>query len=121
MFSCMTKSWTARSTLGSKSLFSPKASGHTSPKEKNFQILSKAPYILLANLKFEQVSVQLPVQLLGCMFNCSDVCSTAQMLLSIARLLVKLVERLLLMTGDKLNCSDKLKTLLLSEYKVLED
>jgi hypothetical protein len=34
---------------------------------------------------------------------------------------IKLVERLLLLIGYKLNCSDKLKTALLSGYKVLGD
>jgi hypothetical protein len=38
---------------------------------------------------------------------------------STAWLPVKLVECLFLMTGDKLNYSDKLKTVLLSGYKVL--
>ena len=61
-------------------------------------------------------------------FNCSDACFSClapnqigQMLDSIARLPVQLVGRSLLMTGDKLNCSDKLKTVLLGRYKALVD
>ena len=48
-------------------------------------------------------------------------CSIARTLVSIARLPVKLVGRPLLMTDDKLNCSDKLKTVLIDGYKVLRD
>jgi hypothetical protein len=38
-----------------------------------------------------------------------------------AQLPIKLVGHLLLLIGYKLNCSDKLKTALLSGYKVLGD
>jgi hypothetical protein len=48
-------------------------------------------------------------------------CSTAQTLVSTARLPVKLVGRPLLITGDKLNCSNKLKMVLLGGYKALRD
>ena len=54
-------------------------------------------------------------------FNCSDAWLTARMLVSTARLSVKLVGRPLLKTDDKLNCSDKLKTVLLDGYKALRD
>ena len=43
------------------------------------------------------------------------------MLLSIAWLLVKLVGSLFPMTDDKLNCLNKLKTVLLNGYKALRD
>jgi len=40
---------------------------------------------------------------------------------STARLPVKLVERLLVLTSYMFNCSNKLKTVLLSKYKALGD
>jgi hypothetical protein len=54
-------------------------------------------------------------------FNYSDACSTTQMLLSIARLPVKLVKSLLLVISRKLDSSDKLKMVLLNRYKALRD
>ena len=54
-------------------------------------------------------------------FNCSDAWLTAQMLVSIARLLVKLVGSQSLVISSKLDSSDKLKMALLKGYKALRD
>ena len=52
-------------------------------------------------------------------FNCLDAWLIARMLVSTARLLVKLVESLSLVISSKLDSSDKLKMALLKGYKAL--
>ena len=67
------------------------------------------------------LTVELLERLSNCSDNSSDVRSTTRILASTAWLPMKLVESLLLMVSSKLDSSDKLKTMLLSEYKVLGD
>ena len=54
-------------------------------------------------------------------FNCSDAWLTARMLVSTARLPVKLVGSLSLVISSKLDSSNKLKMALLKGYKTLGD